>query len=73
VGRLATAADGRSVLAVTHGGVIYTIERHLDAPFERLANLAGRWLTVDGDGVELGDRVRLIEPDEAPVTVPGET
>jgi probable phosphoglycerate mutase len=70
VGRLATTADGRSVLAVTHGGLIYTIERHLDAPFERLANLAGRWLTVNGEGISLGERIRLIDPEEAPVTVP---
>jgi probable phosphoglycerate mutase len=49
------------VLAVTHGGLIYTVEHHLDGHVTRLANGEGRWLTVDGDRLELGDRILLVE------------
>jgi probable phosphoglycerate mutase len=70
LGRAGQAAPGGSILVVAHAGVVYQVEEHLGAPFERLPNLAGRWLTVDADGgLELGDRVVLVEPDE--ITVPG--
>lgn len=64
----ALAPDGE-VLAVTHGGLVYAIERRLGAPFVRLPNLGGRWVEVDGAGAcRLGDRVVLVDPDE--LTVP---
>jgi probable phosphoglycerate mutase len=61
--------DG-DVLVVTHGGLIYTVEQHLGAPFERIANLAGRWVDVDGGGLKLGDRVHLVDPHDE--TVPAQ-
>jgi broad specificity phosphatase PhoE len=65
------AVDGGDVLAVTHGGLIYVIEGHLGQErIERLANGAGRWVVVDGDQLTLGDRVLLVDEDDAPVTVP---
>ena len=66
------AVDGGDVLAVTHGGLIYVIEGHLghDGPIQRLANGAGRWVVVDGDRLTLGDRVLLVDDDQAPITVP---
>jgi broad specificity phosphatase PhoE len=65
------AVDGGHVLAVTHGGLIYVVEGHLGQErIERLANGAGRWVVVDGDRLTLGDRVLLVDEDEAPVTVP---
>jgi broad specificity phosphatase PhoE len=68
LGRIADAVPGGEVLAVTHGGLMYTIEAHLGAEHERLANLAGRWLDVAGDRLRLGERVVLTEPGD--VTVP---
>ncbi len=65
------AVDGGDVLAVTHGGLIYVVEGHLGQDrIERLANGAGRWVVVDGDRLTLGDRVLLVDDDEAPITVP---
>jgi broad specificity phosphatase PhoE len=62
--------DGTAVV-VTHGGLVYTVEEHLGAHFERIANLEGRWVELGPDGpVRLGERVPLIEPDER--TVPAQ-
>jgi probable phosphoglycerate mutase len=59
---------GGVVLVVTHGGVIRTLERHLHATSEPVPNLGGRWFHSDGDGIALGDRDVLVDPDS--VTVP---
>lgn len=60
IGRLVPDGD---VLVVTHGGVIYAIERRLGAPGRgRLANLQGSELVVDGDELRIGDRVSLVDP-----------
>jgi len=72
IDRIHARVDGGEVLAVTHGGLIYMLERHLGAPFGRLANLEGRWVTRDGDGLRLGDRACLIDPAVVPVTIPGQ-
>lgn len=57
------------VLAVTHGGLVYAVERELGAGFVRLPNLGGRWVDVDSSGARrLGDRVVLVDPGE--LTVP---
>ena len=59
--------DGEAI-AVTHGGLVYVIEGYFGEPFERLANLGGRWLEVGHEGlVSLGERVTLIEGDERTV------
>ncbi len=70
VHRIADATPEGEVLAVTHGGLVYTIEAHLGIPHERLANLAGRWIDVAGGALRAGDRVLLTEPGD--VTVPGQ-
>ena len=67
---IAGAAPGGDVLVVTHAGVVFAVERHLGAQHTRLANTEGRWVTVAVDGLRLGDRVVLAEPDD--VTVPGQ-
>lgn len=67
IGRIHERVEGGDVLAVTHGGVIYAIERHLGAGFERIPNLGARWITVDGDGLALGERFVLIDPHDATV------
>ena len=60
LGRLVPDGD---VLAVTHGGVMYAVERHLGAPERgRVSNLGAVWLEVDGDHLAIGERMALIEP-----------
>lgn len=60
IGRL--VADG-DVVAVTHGGVIYAVERRLGGPGRgRLANLDACWVEVTGDRLRLGPRLALVDP-----------
>jgi broad specificity phosphatase PhoE len=81
--RLHREASGGNVLVVGHGGVIYTVERALDAVGPRLGNLEGRRLdlvppTDDGatsspdmrltDFARPGERLALLPEEE--VTVP---
>lgn len=54
---IAARHAGETVVVVTHGGVIRTVERHLGIdPGPATANLAGRWLSVRGGDIEGGDR-----------------
>lgn len=54
--------DG-DVVAVTHSGVMYTVERRLGASDRaRLENLEATTVTVEADRLTLGDRVALIRP-----------
>lgn len=54
------------VVAVAHAGVIFAAERALGAPWERLANLGGRWFErVDGRWA-LGARVHLLIDETIP-------
>jgi broad specificity phosphatase PhoE len=72
LGRIEDLAPEGEVIVVTHGGVVYALEGRFGSQFERLANLAGRWIDV-GPGGEvrgLGDRVVLVDPDE--LTVPAQ-
>ncbi|NLA34401.1 MAG: histidine phosphatase family protein [Actinobacteria bacterium] len=55
-------------IVVTHGGLIYEIERRLGAAFERLGNLEGRYVSCDARGWALGSRVDLLHGVD--VTVP---
>jgi len=64
-----TIADG-DVLVVTHGGVIYALESHLGAAFERMANGGARIVVVDGERISLGERLLLVGDDDAPITIP---
>jgi len=61
LGRMVPDGD---VVAVTHGGVIYCIERRLGTPDRgRLANLGACWLEVRADdGLRLGGRLDLVDP-----------
>lgn len=60
VGRMVPDGD---VVAVTHGGVIYAVERTLGQPGRgRLANLDGCWVDVVDDGFRLGERLSLVDP-----------
>ena len=65
--RIAAEVHGGDVLVVTHGGLVYTIEQHLGAPFEKLANAGGRWLDIGSGRLRLGERVLLAEPEDTTV------
>lgn len=62
--------DGATVLAVTHAGVIRTLERHLDQDHPILANMEGRHLEVRDGRIVAGPRTLLLDPDAATVTAP---
>ena len=61
---------GADILVVTHGGVVYTLEKDAGHPFQRLPNLGSRWLVHHGDRVELGDRLMLVD-EQDPTQPPG--
>jgi broad specificity phosphatase PhoE len=59
---IAAAHPGAAVLVVTHGGIVRTLERHLEDPDDQLLpNLGGRWVEVSGGTLRLGDRVLLLD------------
>ena len=68
--RVAGSRAGGDTLVVTHGGVVYTLEDHLGLTWQTLPNLYGRWFEVESGKIEAGRRVSLLDPDDAPVTVP---
>lgn len=61
---IASVLPDGDVVAVTHGGVIYATEAQLGGSGGRLANLAARWVNVDGENMALGERLLLVSPDE---------
>ena len=60
---LTTTGGHGDVLAVSHGGIIYTREGHFGLAHERIANLGARWLHHDGSAWRLGERL-LLAPDD---------
>ncbi|MDP9006637.1 MAG: histidine phosphatase family protein [Actinomycetota bacterium] len=67
---VATTYDGLRVLAVSHGGFIRALERHLGVDSAPLPNLGGVDVTIDAGGTAVGPRRLLLDPDEVLVTVP---
>jgi probable phosphoglycerate mutase len=61
---------GARILVVSHGGVIYRLEETLGQEVVRIPNLGGRWFYDRDRGLELGERILLVEPDE--VTIPSQ-
>jgi probable phosphoglycerate mutase len=72
LGRVLSDLDGADdIVVVTHGGVIYAVEGHLGASFERIPNLGARWVTGQvGGPLVLGERLLLVDPDAVAVTTP---
>jgi probable phosphoglycerate mutase len=70
VDRMAALVGDGDVLAVTHGGLIYALETHLDEPWHRIPNLGGRWFEAVDGRLELGERVMLVDPHDVAVTTP---
>lgn len=67
---LARVYPDASLLAVTHGGAIRSLERLLGVDPDPLPNLGGAWLEVSRSTMEVGPRVLLVDPAEVAVTVP---
>lgn len=68
IGRLVPDGDA---LVVTHGGVMYAVERRLGAPDRgRLSNLGAVRLEVAGDRITVGERLDLIDPADATAIEP---
>lgn len=61
---ISRAVAGGSVLVVTHGGVMYAVERHLGGPGRgRLANLDAVAVRAADDRFVLGERLSLIDAE----------
>jgi len=59
--RIASAHAGTRVLVLTHGGVIGSLERSLDAEAGPAHHLSGRWFELNGQELRaVGDRISLI-------------
>ena len=54
------AGDGAVIIAVTHGGVIRTLERLYGVDTRPVGNLAGRWFHAENGGVVAGAPVELL-------------
>jgi broad specificity phosphatase PhoE len=54
---------GATVLVISHGGVILTVEDHLQVRDGRVPNLHGRVLQVGTGGLRPGERLELIPPE----------
>lgn len=63
---IAAEHPGGHVLAVAHAGVIFAVERVIGAPWERLANLGGRWLEHRDGSWHIGERVHLLIEETIP-------
>lgn len=63
LGRVHAELPDAEVIVVTHGGLVHALEHEHGIEFERLPNLAGRWVIHHGDRIQLGDRLILIDDD----------
>lgn len=70
MGELAETYRDRTVLAVSHGGFIRALERHLGVEPDPLPNLGGADVTTDTGRLSIGGRRLLLDPEEVMVTVP---
>ena len=66
--QMATDHPYGEVFAVSHAGIIFSIERHCGMEWERLANLSGRWIERDPSGGpwRIGERVHLLTVETIP-------
>lgn len=65
---LAQQNTATTTVVITHGGVIYALERFFGQPHARIANLGGRWFDLNNGSLTMGERVHLL--DEAIETLP---
>lgn len=72
LGEIAESSGPGPVIVLTHGGVIGAVEGHLDAEWVRVPNFGGREVIRRADGLDLGARFLLFDPDAVEVTIPGQ-
>jgi broad specificity phosphatase PhoE len=65
--RFSSLDEPATVVVITHGGVIYTLESHLGAPFERKPNLGARWFVVRDGELEISAATALVDADATTV------
>ena len=58
---LARTHEGKTVVAVTHGGVIYALETFFGIPHERIGNLGARWFHIADGELQTSERVHLLD------------
>jgi broad specificity phosphatase PhoE len=63
--------EGAHVLVVTHGGLVYALEREAGLPFARLPNLGAREVVHHGERISLGPRLDLVADEDADDPTPG--
>jgi broad specificity phosphatase PhoE len=66
VKRLAVAFDGQTVLVISHGGAIGSLERFLGLKPDRPAHLGGRWIDASPEGLTPGAAHLVFPPEESP-------
>lgn len=67
IDRFSAIEGPATVVVVTHGGVIYTLESHLGAPFQRKPNLGARWFLVRNGALQLSATVSLLDAESSTV------
>ena len=67
VDRFSPISAPATVVVITHGGVIYTLESHLGAPFQRKPNLGARWFLVRDGTLHLSATASLLDPESSTV------
>ena len=65
--RFAALDEPATVVVITHGGVIYTLESHLGAPFQRKPNLGARWFVVRDGELEISEATALVDAEATTV------
>lgn len=67
IARFTPVHEPATVVVITHGGVIYTLEASLGAPFQRKPNLGARWVVVHDGALRLDTSIALIDAESATV------
>jgi len=65
--RFAHLDEPATVVVITHGGVIYTLESHLGAPFQRKPNLGARCFLVRNGTLQISTALTLVDAQAATV------
>ena len=53
--------QGRRIVVISHGGVIYALEASLGIAHERISNLGGRWFELVDGRLSTTDRIHLLD------------
>jgi probable phosphoglycerate mutase len=65
--RFSFVDEPATVVVITHGGVIYTLESHLGAPFQRKPNLGARLFVVREGALQISNALSLLDAEATTV------